>query len=59
MSDSIILLIAAAIVALAAWGFWRYLGMDAFQVLSTVMVVVFAVDNLRLRRELRKGREKR
>ena len=54
MSDSIILVMIAASLAALAWGFWHYFGQNALQVLTVVMLVCTAVDNLRLRRALRR-----
>ena len=53
MKDRIALLAAAVLCALLSWAFWHYLGNDAFTVLPTVGLVVFAFDNYRLRRKLR------
>jgi hypothetical protein len=56
VKDSILLLAVAVIVAFAAWVFWHYVGLNGFELLSTLMVVSLAVDNTRLRRELKKRR---
>lgn len=56
MKDSVLLLAVAVIVAMAAWVFWHYVGLNGFELLSTLMIVVLAVDNMRLRRELRNRR---
>jgi len=58
MSGSVALLAFALAAALAAWGFWHYLGQDAAHVLSTVMIVLLAGDNARIRRELARCRTK-
>ncbi|WP_296307548.1 hypothetical protein [Pseudomonas sp.] len=50
------LLTVAVIVAFAAWVFWHYAGLSGFELLSTLIVVSLAVDNTRLRRELKKRR---
>lgn len=52
MIRSFALPIAAAVIALAAWGFWHYLGQEAIHVLSAVMIVLLAGDNFRIKREL-------
>ena len=56
MKDSILLLTVALIVAYAAWVFWHYVGLNGFGLISTLIVVSLAVDNTRLRRELKKRR---
>lgn len=56
MKDSILLLTVAVIVAYAAWVFWHYVGLNGFELISTLIVVSLAVDNTRLRRELKKRR---
>ena len=56
MKDSILLLTVALIVAYAAWVFWHYVGLNGFELISTLIVVSLAVDNTRLRRELKKRR---
>lgn len=56
MKDSILLLTVAVIVAYAAWVFWHYVGLNSFALLSTLIVMSLAVDNTRLRRELKKRR---
>jgi hypothetical protein len=53
MKDGSALMVAAAIVSALAWAFWSYLGENAFNVLSTTMIIVLAADNTRLRRRLR------
>jgi hypothetical protein len=56
VKDSVLLLAVAVIVAMAAWVFWHYVGLNGFELLSTLIVVSLAVDNTRLRRELKKHR---
>jgi hypothetical protein len=56
VKDSILLLTVAVIVAYAAWVFWHYVGLNGFELLSTLIVVSLVVDNARLRRELKKRR---
>jgi hypothetical protein len=56
VKDSILLLTVAVIVAYAAWVFWHYVGLNGFELISTLIVVSLAVDNTRLRRELKKRR---
>ncbi|UPU35915.1 hypothetical protein M1B72_21135 [Geomonas paludis] len=53
MKDNIILLVTAAIAALLAWAFWRFLGQHAFSVISTLALLIVTADNLRLRRKLK------
>jgi hypothetical protein len=45
-------LLVATIIALASWIFWRYLGDEAFQILTMVLLVALAIDNHRLRQQL-------
>ncbi|MES2127106.1 MAG: hypothetical protein V4463_07530 [Pseudomonadota bacterium] len=52
MNDQVRLLMAAIVVAIAAWSFWHYLGTDALNVFSIVALVSVAADNVRLRRKL-------
>lgn len=54
MNDRILLLVAGLASAFAAWGFWRYLGQDAFDVMLMVALVCTMGDNWRLRRTLRR-----
>jgi hypothetical protein len=54
VKDSILLLTVAVIIAYAAWVFWHYVGLNGFELISTLIVVSLAVDNTRLRRELKK-----
>jgi hypothetical protein len=56
VKDSVLLLAVAVIVAFAAWVFWHYVGLKGIELLSTLMIVALAVDNSRLRRELKKRR---
>ena len=56
MKDSILLLTVAVIIAYAAWVFWHYVGLNGFELISTLIVVSLVVDNARLRRELKKRR---
>ncbi|MBD8184997.1 MULTISPECIES: hypothetical protein [Pseudomonas] len=53
MKDSIALLATAVVMAVLAWLFWAGLGEDAFGALSVVMMVILAVDNFRLRRQVK------
>lgn len=59
MKDSIALLLTASAVALFSWAFWHFLGQNAFEAFSTVVMFILGVDNFRLRRKLRElgGRE--
>lgn len=53
MKDRLLLLIAAAALAIAAWGFWHFLDDDAFAVITLIALVGVVADNHRLRRKLR------
>lgn len=53
MKDGFVLMVTALICASGAWAFWSFLGNDAFDVFSTIVLLVLASDNVRLRRKLR------
>lgn len=53
MKDAFLLVLAAAGLALIAWGFWRLAGEYGFGVVSTAALLALTVDNIRLRRQLR------
>lgn len=53
MKQHVALVCMAAAAALLAWAFWHYVGNNAFSLLPTIMLVIVALDNLRLRRQLR------
>lgn len=53
MKDRLSLIITALVGAGLGWLFWHYLGNDAFSALPTVGLIIFAIDNVRLRRKLR------
>jgi hypothetical protein len=53
MKDRLQLIFVGGVVAVVAWTFWHILGKDAFSALPTIMLIVVATDNLRLRRQLR------
>jgi uncharacterized membrane protein YfcA len=53
MKDGLMLLLTGLICAVGAWLFFRYLGNDAFGVLTLVMLICTMADNRRLRRRLR------
>lgn len=53
MKDTLSLLLVAAAVTLLAWAFWRTVGDVGFNVISTAALLALAVDNIRLRRQLR------
>ncbi len=53
VKDALFLVLAAAGVALIAWGFWRFAGDYGFGVVSTTALLALTVDNIRLRRQLR------
>ena len=50
MKDSIFLILSALGCAGLAALFWRFLGQNGFDVISSIAMVVLAVDNIRLRR---------
>lgn len=50
MKDRLMLLVAGVVVSAAAWGFWHFLGPHALDVFTAVVIVLLAVDNMRLRR---------
>lgn len=52
MKGPVYFLLVATIIALASWIFWRYLGDEAFQILTMVLLVALAIDNHRLRKQL-------
>ncbi|WP_277961446.1 hypothetical protein [Pseudomonas sp. RIT-To-2] len=54
MKDSSLLLLAGAVIAVVAWTFWHFLGTDGFAVINLVVLVGLAVDNFRLRRQLKR-----
>jgi hypothetical protein len=53
MKDRFQLILVGGVVSVLAWTFWHFLGKDAFSTLPTVMLIVVAADNVRLRRQLR------
>jgi uncharacterized membrane protein YfcA len=53
MRDRLLLIFAGSICALLAWVVWHYLYNDAFSLLLTITLIFMAVDNVRLRRQLR------
>jgi hypothetical protein len=58
MKDRVFLVLAALIVAAAAWSFWHYLGADAWPVLLLLLLLALvsvSADNYRLRRLLRRS----
>lgn len=59
MKGPVFMLLMAAIIALASWIFWRYLGDEAFQVLTIVMLISLAADNHRLRQQLKRSQPAR
>lgn len=58
MKDSLLLLATGVVISVAAWVFWHYFENDAAAMLSTIVLVGIAMDNARLRRELRALRGK-
>jgi len=58
MKDNILLLVAGLLIAFCSWTFWHFLGEDAFDVLTTVLLLAIAADNIRLRRKLRSEQER-
>jgi phage/plasmid primase-like uncharacterized protein len=53
MKDRFKLILAASVISAIAWSFWHVLAKDAFSALPTIMLIIVAADNLRLRRQLR------
>jgi hypothetical protein len=53
MKDRFKLILAASVISAIAWSFWHVLGKDAFSALPTIMLIIVAADNIRLRRQLR------
>ncbi|QVX17666.1 hypothetical protein DB356_24795 [Pseudomonas congelans] len=53
MKDSLALLATAIVMAFLSWLFWSSLGQDAFAVFGALMLVVLAVENSRLRRQVK------
>lgn len=51
---NLLLLLAAIVVSIVSWIFWRYAGEFGFTILLSLAVIGFGIDNRRLRRELRK-----
>lgn len=54
MKDQILLLLAGVAGAGIAWAFWYFFGEVGINVLGSLAVIVLLVDNLQLRRRLRK-----
>lgn len=55
MKRSLLFLLTAGVLSLAAWCFWHFLGRAALDVLTTSVMALLAVDNDRLRRALAKA----
>lgn len=53
MKDRFQLILAGSAIAAISWSFWHILGKDAFSALPTIMLIIVAADNIRLRRQLR------
>ncbi|MBI6739159.1 hypothetical protein [Pseudomonas syringae] len=53
MKDSLALLATGIVMAFFAWLFWSSLGQDAFAVFGALMLVVLALENYRLRRQVK------
>lgn len=58
MKDAFLLLATGLGCSLVAWLFFHYLGSDAPCALISIVLIGTVAENLRLRRELRKLREK-
>jgi hypothetical protein len=54
VKDGFSLLISALILAGAGWAFWRYVGQNAFGILTLVTTIFLLIDNLRMRRIISK-----
>jgi len=53
MRESMILLLVAAVASVFAWSFWHLAAGHGIDILTTTMLLLLAVDNLRLRRRLK------
>lgn len=53
MKDRFALIVIALIVSALSWAFWHYLGADAFNVFTLVLLVVLTGENYQLRKKLR------
>jgi len=53
MKDRLGLLVAGMFLACLAWALWHWLGDDGFGTISTLALIALAIDNIRLRRELK------
>lgn len=58
MKDAASLLFFGIFFSAVAWFFWHVLGSDAMNVLVVLCLIVVAVDNARLRRQLRDARQR-
>lgn len=54
MRDRLALLLTAVVAAGLSWALFHFAGQDAFQMLTLVFIVGLAIDNVRLRRRLRR-----
>ncbi|MDU8618912.1 hypothetical protein RYB67_10095 [Pseudomonas syringae] len=53
MKDSLALLATGIVMAFFSWLFWSSPGQDAFAVFGALMLVVLALENYRLRRQVK------
>ncbi len=53
MKSPMLLPLAVVMIALVSWAFWHYLGSNAVQALTLVVLMSLATDNYRLRRRLK------
>lgn len=53
MKDDVLLLVIGIFCAASAALFWRLLGIYGFGITMSVMMLTLAIDNVRLRRQLR------
>lgn len=53
MKDRVLLVLAAIVFSGLVWSFWHFLGDQAFVALPTIVMIIFAIDNHRLRQKLR------
>lgn len=53
MMDSVLLLAAGLVMAIASWAVWNYFGSETPSIIALLVLVGVAADNVRLRRLLR------
>lgn len=53
MKDKALLVVAAIAMSALAWAFWHYSAEDGFEILTIIVLIVFAGDNYQLRKKLK------